>query len=112
MPVFLPNCFKHFNWNNIWIFFFDIPIISNITDTLSLDSNSKTLEIGCGWGGFSSFVAKNYNCSVDAITISKEQYEYASEKIQNEGLSEKVSVIFSDYRDIKKKYWGWIIKLH
>ena len=75
-----------------------------IAETLSLDSNSKTLEIGCGWGGFSSFVAKNYNCSVDAITISKEQYEYASEKIQNEGLSEKVSVIFRDYRDIKKKY--------
>ena len=73
-----------------------------IAETLSLDSNSKTLEIGCGWGGFSSFVAKNYNCSVDAITISKEQYEYASEKIQNEGLSEKVSVIFRDYRDIKK----------
>ena len=37
-------------------------------------------------------------------SISKEQYEYASEKIQNEGLSEKVSVIFRDYRDIKKKY--------
>ena len=52
-----------------------------IAETLSLDSNSKTLEIGCGWGGFSSFVAKNYNCSVDAITISKEQYEYASKKI-------------------------------
>ena len=75
-----------------------------IAETLSLDSNSKTLEIGCGWGGFSTFVAKNYNCSVDAITISREQYEYASQKIQNEGLSEKVSVIFRDYRDIKKKY--------
>ena len=75
-----------------------------IAETLSLDSKSKTLEIGCGWGGFSTFVAKNYNCSVDAITISKEQYEYASKKIQSEGLSEKVSVIFKDYRDIKKKY--------
>ena len=75
-----------------------------IVETLSLDSKSKTLEIGCGWGGFSTFVAKNYNCSVDAITISKEQYEYASKKIQSEGLSEKVSVIFKDYRDIKKKY--------
>ena len=51
-----------------------------IADSLSLNENSKTLEIGCGWGGFSSYVAKNYNCKVDAITISKEQYDYTSAK--------------------------------
>ena len=43
-----------------------------IADTLSLNENSKTLEIGCGWGGFSSFIAKNYKCKVDAITIASE----------------------------------------
>ncbi len=75
-----------------------------IADSLSLKENSKTLEIGCGWGGFSSFVAKNYKCNVDAITISKEQYNYTASKIQKEGLGEKVSVHFKDYRDINNKY--------
>ena len=75
-----------------------------IADTLSLNENSKTLEIGCGWGGFSSFIAKNYKCKVDAITISKEQFEFTSNKIQSEGLSEKVSVQFKDYRDVNTKY--------
>ena len=55
-------------------------------------------------GGFSSFIAKNYKCKVDAITISKEQYDFTANKIQNEGLGEKVAVQFKDYRDIKNKY--------
>ena len=63
-----------------------------IAETLSLNENSKTLEIGCGWGGFSSYIAKNYKCNVDAITISKEQYEYTARRIQKEGLGEQVAV--------------------
>ena len=34
-----------------------------IADSLSLNENSKTLEIGCGWGGFSSYAAKKYKCN-------------------------------------------------
>jgi len=75
-----------------------------IADSLSLNENSKTLEIGCGWGGFSSYIAKNYKCKVDAITISKEQYDYTANKIQKEGLGEKVAVQFKDYREINNKY--------
>ncbi len=75
-----------------------------IADSLSLNENSKTLEIGCGWGGFSSFIARNYKCKVDAITISKEQYDYTASKIQKEGLGEKVAVQFKDYREITNKY--------
>ena len=75
-----------------------------IADSLSLNENSKTLEIGCGWGGFSSYIAKNYKCDVDAITISKEQFDYTASKIQKEGLGEKVAVHFKDYREINKKY--------
>ena len=75
-----------------------------IADSLALNENSKTLEIGCGWGGFSSYVAKNYKCKVDAITISKEQFDYTASKIQKEGLGEKVEVLFKDYREINNKY--------
>ncbi len=75
-----------------------------IADSLSLNENSKTLEVGCGWGGFSSYIAKNYKCKVDAITISKEQYDYTASKIQKEGLAEKVEVHFKDYREINNKY--------
>ena len=75
-----------------------------IAESLNLNENSKVLEIGCGWGGFSSYAAKNFKSKIDAITISKEQYEYASNKIQKEGLGEKVSIKFKDYRDIDNQY--------
>ena len=75
-----------------------------IAESLNLNENSKVLEIGCGWGGFSSYAAKNFKSKIDAITISKEQYEYASNQIQKEGLGEKVSIKFKDYRDIDTQY--------
>ena len=75
-----------------------------IAKSLNLNENSKVLEIGCGWGGFSSYIAKNFKSKIDAITISKEQFEYASNKIQQEGLGEKVSIKYSDYRDVDNKY--------
>ena len=75
-----------------------------IAEALKLDENSKVLEIGCGWGGFSTYAAKNFQSKIDAITISKAQFEYASNKIQKEGLGEKVSIKFKDYRDIESQY--------
>ena len=75
-----------------------------IAEPLQLNENSKLLEIGCGWGGFSAFVAKKYGTKVKAITISKQQYDFASEKIWKEGLNEKVEIAMCDYRDIKENY--------
>ncbi|WP_417689626.1 class I SAM-dependent methyltransferase [Roseibium sp.] len=62
------------------------------------------LEIGCGWGGFAEFVGKEVGAKVRALTISREQYDYARERIFNAGLSEKVDVVFQDYRDERGKF--------
>jgi cyclopropane-fatty-acyl-phospholipid synthase len=59
----------------------------------------QVLEIGCGWGGFAEFVGKEVGANVKALTISREQYDYARERIFNAGLGEKVDVVFQDYRD-------------
>ncbi len=75
-----------------------------IAEPLQLNECSKLLEIGCGWGGFSTFVAKRYGTKVKAITISEEQYNFASEKISKEGLNEKITIEMRDYRDIQEKY--------
>ena len=75
-----------------------------IADPLHLNENSNLLEIGCGWGGFSAFVAKKYRSNVEAITLSKEQYNFAVERIYNEGLNEKVKIKMKDYRDVDEKY--------
>ena len=71
---------------------------------MNIKDGNKVLEIGCGWGGFAEFLAKNYDVSEDCITISKNQYEFTKKKIFNSGLNNKVNVKFLDYRDLKEKY--------
>ena len=75
-----------------------------LINLLNIKDGNKVLEIGCGWGGFAEFLAKNYDVSVDCITISKNQYEFTKKKIFNSGLNNKVNVKFLDYRDLKEKY--------
>ena len=64
-----------------------------------IGENDHVLEIGCGWGGFAEYVAKNTGARVTGLTISREQLEYARERIFNAGLNEKVELKFQDYRD-------------
>ncbi len=59
----------------------------------------SVLEIGCGWGGFAEYVGKMVGAHVKALTISREQFDYAKERIFKAGLNEKVDIVFQDYRD-------------
>tara|TARA_B100001248_G_scaffold6253_1_gene4367 strand:+ start:623 stop:1804 length:1182 start_codon:yes stop_codon:yes gene_type:complete len=75
-----------------------------LIDLLNVKDGNKVLEIGCGWGGFSEYLAKNYNVSIDCITISKKQFEFTKKRISDSGLNNKVNVLFLDYRDLRDKY--------
>jgi len=75
-----------------------------LINLLDVKDGNKVLEIGCGWGGFSEYLAKNYNVTIDCITISKKQFEFTKDRINNAGLNNKVNVMFLDYRDLKEKY--------
>ena len=75
-----------------------------LIDLLDVKDGNKVLEIGCGWGGFSEYLAKNYNVTIDCITISKKQFEFTKNRINEAGLNNKVNVMFLDYRDLNEKY--------
>jgi len=66
--------------------------------------NDHVLEIGCGWGGFAEFVAREIGCKVTGITISNEQLAFAKNRIAMAGLQDKVDFKFCDYRDLTEKY--------
>ena len=77
---------------------------SNLAKITNIGNNDKVLEIGCGWGGFSSYLAKNFSADVTAITISKKQYEKVKEKVFKDKLADKVKVQLIDYREIQGQY--------
>ncbi len=45
------------------------------------------LEIGCGWGGFAEYAARERGLRVTSLTISQAQHDYAVERITAAGLS-------------------------
>jgi len=65
---------------------------------LKLQPGEHVLEIGSGWGGFSRHAAKNYGVRMTTVTISQEQFNYARELFQREGLADRVEVKLLDYR--------------
>ena len=71
---------------------------------LGLLPSDSVLEIGSGWGGFSMHAAKNYGCKITTVTISQQQYDEASRRIQEAGLGERIQLLLCDYRDLRGRF--------
>jgi cyclopropane-fatty-acyl-phospholipid synthase len=71
---------------------------------MGVEAGDHVLEIGCGWGGFAEYLAREHDARVTALTISREQHDYARERIRRAGLSDKVEIRFQDYRDERGTY--------
>ena len=74
--------------------------LDHICRKLQLCSGERLLDIGCGWGGLICWAAKNYGVKALGVTLSRQQYQYAKERIEKEGLGGRVEVLLQDYRDI------------
>lgn len=71
---------------------------------LDLQPHDHLLEIGTGWGGLAVHAAQNYGCRVTTTTISQQQYEVAQQRIAAAGLSDRVTLLLQDYRDLDGQY--------
>lgn len=78
--------------------------LDRICQKLQLNENDHLLEIGTGWGSFAIYAAKNYGCHVTTTTISKQQYEYAEQKIKDLGLQDKITLLCQDYRKLTGEF--------
>jgi len=72
--------------------------------SIGLESGQSVLEIGCGWGGFAEFAAREVGAKVTGITISQEQYDFARKRLFDQGLAEKADIKLIDYRDVEGKF--------
>jgi len=71
---------------------------------LRLSPSDHLLEIGTGWGGLALHAASRYGCRVTTTTISHEQHDWARERIRAAGLSDRVTLLLDDYRDLRGRY--------
>ena len=75
-----------------------------IIDTINPKSTDHILEVGCGWGGFATMAAIQTGCKVTCLTLSQEQYQYATDLVRKMGLENQVNIKICDYRDEKDSY--------
>ncbi|MEM9050134.1 MAG: cyclopropane-fatty-acyl-phospholipid synthase family protein [Pseudomonadota bacterium] len=77
-----------------------------ICDGIGVKPGDHLLEIGCGWGAFAEFAAAERGARVTALTISREQHDFARGRIAAAGLSDQVEIVMRDYRDERGRYDG------
>jgi cyclopropane-fatty-acyl-phospholipid synthase len=79
---------------------------ASMVDQMGVQPGDHVLEIGCGWGGFAEYAAKERGLKVTGLTISQEQFNYAQQRIEKAGLSDLVEFKMQDYRDEQGTYDG------
>jgi cyclopropane-fatty-acyl-phospholipid synthase len=67
---------------------------------LNLQPGMRLLDVGCGWGGMVRHAAKHYGVRAIGVTLSRQQAEWASKAIAEDGLTEVAEVRFADYRNV------------
>ncbi|MFN4157552.1 MAG: class I SAM-dependent methyltransferase [Gemmobacter sp.] len=79
---------------------------ASMVDQMGASAGDHVLEIGCGWGGFAEYAARERGLRVTGLTISQAQYDYAVDRMEKAGLSDLVEIKLQDYRDERGSYDG------
>ncbi len=78
--------------------------MNRICELLELRPDDHLLEVGCGWGGLAIHAAKHWGSKVTAVTNSCAQFEHVRERVEREGLEDRVQVVNQDYRQLEGCY--------
>lgn len=75
--------------------------IKLLADKLRLKPGAKVLEIGSGWGAMAIHLAKERQCEVTTVTLSKEQKALCEKRFKKEEVEKQVEILLKDYRDLE-----------
>ena len=74
--------------------------LDHICRKLALHPGDRFLDIGCGWGALVRHATRSFGAHADGCTLSDRQFEYATERLQKEGLAGQAVIREMDYRDL------------
>ncbi|PZU43705.1 MAG: SAM-dependent methyltransferase [Sphingomonas sp.] len=69
-------------------------------------TGSRVLEIGCGWGGLAEIAAREHQAHVTGVTLSKQQLQWARDRLKGAGLGHFTEFRYEDYRDLPARHAG------
>jgi cyclopropane-fatty-acyl-phospholipid synthase len=71
---------------------------------LRLRAGESFLDIGSGWGALLCHAARHYGVRAHGVTLSQAQFDYATDKIERLGLTDRVTVALVDYMTLEGAY--------
>ena len=71
---------------------------------LGVHAGTSLLEVGTGWGGLALRAAQSHGCDVTTTTISAEQGAEARRRVEAAGLTDRITVLDKDWRDLDGRY--------
>lgn len=82
----------------------DEQLIDYLLQSLSIMEGGHYLDAGCGVGGVAIPFVKKSGCRITGITISDKQVERASERVDAEGLNQKINIIRGDFHHMSEYF--------
>jgi cyclopropane-fatty-acyl-phospholipid synthase len=67
---------------------------------LGLRDGLRLLDVGCGWGSMAVHAAAHHGVTVVGVTLSKEQFDWATKRVAERGLGDRVEIRLQDYRTV------------
>ena len=77
---------------------------ASLARQIDLQPGQQVLEIGCGWGGFAEYAAKEVGARVVGVTLSPSQRDFAQKRLFDQGLADSTEIRLMDYRDIQGRF--------
>jgi tocopherol O-methyltransferase len=81
-----------------------LQLIEHLAQLANVRPNSDILDIGCGFGGSSLYLAKHYNATVTGITISSIQVEMAFQAAAGAQLDAKFLLMDAETMNFQKQF--------
>lgn len=78
--------------------------IDHILNKLRIRPGDRLLDIGCGWGTLAIRAAEQYGAKVLGVTLSRNQYDLARERVAEAGLEDRCDIQLEDYRDVRGRF--------
>ncbi|MCX7313668.1 MAG: cyclopropane-fatty-acyl-phospholipid synthase [Alphaproteobacteria bacterium] len=102
-PEMVYSCAYYTDWNN------DLTTaqrdkLEMVCRRLRLKPGETYLDIGCGWGALICHAAQNHGVRAHGVTLSKEQFRFATDKIARLGLGDRVTIELRDYTTVEGQF--------
>jgi cyclopropane-fatty-acyl-phospholipid synthase len=78
--------------------------IDHILTKIRVRPGQTLLDVGCGWGALVIRAAQKFGAKCVGVTLSRNQFELAMERVRAAGLEDRVEIRLEDYRDVRGTY--------